>query len=98
MLTVTRDVVLPSSTAESDPMPRWYAENRDGCPFKAAMDGTRCRERYPRDGANTSARPQTRFSQAQVVSRARGYHRSRIPAASRSHVVVVTPVSRSGNF
>ena len=95
MLTVTRDVVLPSSTAESDPMPRWYAENRDGRPFKAAMDGTRCRERYARDGASTSAYLQTRFSQTRVVSQAGGYRRSCIPAASRSHVVDVTPDSRS---
>ena len=46
MLTVTRDVVLPTTITGSYPKPHWYTENLDGRPFKLAMGDTKYREQY----------------------------------------------------
>ena len=46
MLTVTRDMVLPTTITGSYPKPNWYTENLDGRPFKVAMGDSKYREQY----------------------------------------------------
>ena len=46
MLTVTRDIVLPTTITGSYPKPHWYTENLEGRPFKVAMGDTKYREQY----------------------------------------------------
>ena len=46
MLTVTRNMVLPTTITGSYPKPNWYTENLGGRPFKVAMGDTRYREQY----------------------------------------------------
>ena len=46
MLSVTRDMVLPTTITGSYPKPNWYTENLDGRPFKVAMGDSKYREQY----------------------------------------------------
>jgi len=46
MLTVTRDLVLPTTMTGSYPKPLWYTEGLSGRPFKQAMGESLFREQY----------------------------------------------------
>ena len=46
MLTVTKDMVLPTTITGSYPKPAWYTENLQGRPFKVAMGDSLFREQY----------------------------------------------------
>ncbi len=46
MLTVTKDVVLPTTIVGSYPRPRWYTESLRGRPFKLALADAVFREQY----------------------------------------------------
>lgn len=46
MLTVTRDLILPTTITGSYPKPHWYTEGLNGVPFKVAMGRSQFREQY----------------------------------------------------
>ena len=46
MLTVTRDMMLPTTMTGSYPKPNWYNQGLHGRPFKMAMGDTQFREQY----------------------------------------------------
>ena len=46
MLTVTKDMVLPTTMTGSYPKPNWYNQGLHGRPFKVAMGDTQFREQY----------------------------------------------------
>ena len=46
MLSVTKDMVLPTTMTGSYPKPHWYSQGLKGRPFKTAMGDTQFREQY----------------------------------------------------
>ena len=46
MLTVTKDLVLPTTITGSYPKPNWYTQNLQTRPFKVAMGDSLFREQY----------------------------------------------------
>ncbi len=46
MLTVTRDLILPTTITGSYPKPQWYTQDLHGRPFKVAMGHSPFREQY----------------------------------------------------
>jgi hypothetical protein len=46
MLTVTKDLVLPTTITGSYPKPNWYTQNLQGRAFKVAMGDSLFREQY----------------------------------------------------
>ena len=46
MLSVTKDMVLPTTMTGSYPKPHWYTQGLKGRPFKTAMGDTQFREQY----------------------------------------------------
>ena len=46
MLTVTQDMVLPTTMTGSYPKPNWYTQNLRGRPFKEALGDSQFREQY----------------------------------------------------
>ena len=46
ILTVTKDLVLPTTVTGSYPKPNWYTQNLQGRAFKVAMGDSLFREQY----------------------------------------------------
>src|SRR4029077_6340630 len=52
VLTVTRDMILPTTITGSYPRPLWFDRNLDGRSFKAALGDSLFREQYVDAGAS----------------------------------------------
>jgi 5-methyltetrahydropteroyltriglutamate--homocysteine methyltransferase len=46
VLTVTRDMILPTTITGSYPRPLWFDRSLDGRPFKSALGDSLFREQY----------------------------------------------------